>query len=59
MSDAIIVLNAGSSSLKFSIYGVADQRHWTWWHADRLKGWARPRGSRRKISRDRCWRKSP
>ena len=24
MSDAIIVLNAGSSSLKFSIYGVAD-----------------------------------
>ena len=25
MSDAIIVLNAGSSSLKFSIYGVADQ----------------------------------
>ena len=25
MSDAIIVLNAGSSSLKFSIYGVADR----------------------------------
>lgn len=25
MSDAIVVLNAGSSSLKFSIYGVADQ----------------------------------
>ena len=24
MSDAIIVLNAGSSSLKFSIYGVAE-----------------------------------
>ncbi len=25
MSDAIVVLNAGSSSLKFSIYGVADE----------------------------------
>ncbi len=25
MSDAVIVLNAGSSSLKFSIYGVADR----------------------------------
>ena len=25
MSDAIFVLNAGSSSLKFSIYGLADQ----------------------------------
>ncbi len=26
MSDAIIVANAGSSSLKFSVYGVVDQR---------------------------------
>ena len=26
MSDAIIVLNAGSSSLKFSIYSVVDQK---------------------------------
>ena len=25
MSDAIFVLNAGSSSLKFSVYGLADQ----------------------------------
>ena len=25
MNDAIFVLNAGSSSLKFSVYGLADQ----------------------------------
>ncbi len=25
MSDAIFVLNAGSSSLKFSVYGLVDQ----------------------------------
>ena len=58
MSDAIIVLNAGSSSLKFSIYGVADHDTGPRRHAGRLKVWARPRDSKRKISADRCWRKS-
>ena len=55
MSDAIFVLNAGSSSLKFSIYGLADQDLNLVAHGE-IEGLGASRTSRRRTSAAERWR---